>query len=174
MTNESPPLVDRPEMPDGYGLDVADSFLTWDEVERRLLNAMTYWLASTRPDGRPHVIPRWGIWLDGRFWYDGSPETRHAQNVESNPSCALHLEDGMAATIIEGTSHRSSPISEDLGRRISEEYKRKYSGQGYSPEADAWSDAIAGGMRVVTPKLALAWSKFPDDVTRFVFARDET
>ncbi|MGA8040216.1 MAG: pyridoxamine 5'-phosphate oxidase family protein [Acidimicrobiia bacterium] len=172
--NESPPLVDRPDLPDGYGLDQADSFLTWDDVEQRLVEAKTYWLASTRPDGRPHVVPRWGIWLDGRFWYDGSPETRHARNVELNPSCTLHLEDGTAATIIEGTSGRSSPITGDLGRRISNEYKRKYSGQGYSPEADAWSDAIAGGMRVVTPKLALAWSKFPADVTRFVFAGEET
>lgn len=171
---ELTPRVDRPEMPQGYGVETAKSFLTWAEVEARLLEATVYWLASTRPDGRPHVVPRWGAWLDGVFWYDGSPITRHARNVEGNHSCALHLEDGMAATIVEGDSIRSDPITGGLGQRISAEIGRKYSESGYAPGPDSWSDSIAGGMRILHPRRVLAWSRFPDDVTRFIFDRNRT
>src|ERR1700712_4458771 len=97
--------VERPLLPDGYGLPVGtDGLLPWADVERDLVAAHNYWLASVRPDGRPHVVPRWGVWLDGRFFYDGSPATRHVRNVEQNPAVTLHLESGTRAVIIEGES----------------------------------------------------------------------
>ena len=37
-----------------------------------------------RPDGTPHSVPRWGVWLDGRFWYDGAPTTRHTRRRPLN------------------------------------------------------------------------------------------
>jgi hypothetical protein len=156
-------------MPDGYGVQEMGPYLDWTAVESRLIEATEYWLASTRPDSRPHVIPRWGVWVDDRFWYDGSPETRHAVNLEVNPSCALHLGSGRDVTIVEGRSLRSEPITGDLGRRLSEEYARKYRSQGYAPPPDAWSGEAAGGMRVLTPEKAIAWTEFPTDVTRFTF-----
>jgi hypothetical protein len=109
------------------------------------------------------------VWLDDCFWYDGSPETRHAQNLARNPACALHLESGTTVTIVEGTSKRPAPIVGELGDRLSAEYTRKYERLGYSPEPDAWSDDVAGGMCVLTPDKAIAWSKFPDDMTRYEF-----
>ncbi len=159
----------RPQVPDGYGIDVKGPYLEWAEVEERLVEATEYWMASTRPDGRPHVVPRWGVWLDDRFWYDGSPDTRHALNLEENPACALHLESGTTVTIVEGRSLRSEAIVGELGQRLSVEYARKYRAAGYAPEADAWSGEIAGGMRVFTPEKAIAWSVFPTDMTRFAF-----
>lgn len=163
------PVVDRPVLPDGYGVEPDGAYLDWETVEERLVEARYYWLSSIRPDGRPHVVPRWGVWLDGRFWYDGSPQTRHARNLEANPACVLHLEDGWAATIVEGRSERSRPIRGELGERLAREYARKYRDQGYQPQPDSWSDEIAGGMRVLVPAKVLAWSQFPADVTRFRF-----
>lgn len=162
------PEADRPEMPQGYGVDTANRFLTWDEVTEKLSQSKHYWLATTRPDGRPHVVPRWGVWLDDRFWYDGSPETLHVRNLEREPACALHLESGSDVTIVEGKSLRSDPIGGDLGERLAREYARKY-GPEYTPAPDSWSDEIAGGMRIIVPEKALAWSDFPKDLTRFTF-----
>jgi hypothetical protein len=164
-----PHVTDRPRLPAGYGVEDAGPFLEWSDVEARLVAATEYWLASTRPDQRPHVIPRWGIWLDDRFWYDGSPVTRHALNLEHNPACVLHLESGTEVTIVEGTSERPAPIVGELGARIAAEYRRKYEELGYAPSPDAWSDGIAGGMRVLTPVKAIAWTRFPTDLTRFSF-----
>jgi hypothetical protein len=144
-------------------------YLDWESVAERLVAATEYWLATTRPDGRPHVVPRWGVWLDDRFWYDGSPLTLHARNLETSPWCALHLESGTEVTIVEGGSVASAPVSGELGARLSAEYSRKYRALGYAPSPDAWSDEYAGGLRVLTPVKAIAWSQFPTDMTRFSF-----
>jgi hypothetical protein len=72
-------------------------------------------------------------------------------------------------TIVEGISQASRPIVGDLGERLAAEYSRKYKDQGYAPTPDAWSDEVAGGMRVLTPNKAIAWSQFPTDLTRFAF-----
>lgn len=155
-------------MPAGYGMDQADSFVSWDDVETRLRESLHYWLATTRPNGRPHVVPRWGVWVDGAFWYDGSPETVHVRNLEKNANTVLHLESGSEVTIVEGSSLRPDPIIGELGERLSAEYARKYGPQ-YTPSADAWSDEIAGGMRQIEPVKVIAWSDFPKDLTRFTF-----
>jgi len=164
----SRPRRDRPDMPPGYGADQADRFVEWETIESRLRDSLHYWLATARPDGRPHVVPRWGVWLDGRFWYDGSPETLHVRNLENNPECALHLESGAEVTVIEGQSTRSDPISGELGERLAAEYARKYAPD-YTPAPGAWSGDLAGGMRTLRPVKALAWSQFPADLTRYTF-----
>lgn len=164
------PTAGRPRMPDGYGVpDDTDGLLAWDAVDERLRDARVYWMATTRPDGRPHVVPRWGVWLDGRLYYDGAPTTRHAQNLLANPHCALHLEDGTRAAILEGTSQPSRPPGPDLGGRIAADLRRKYAGDGYEPEPDAWEGEDAGGLCVFTPRTGLAWHAFPADVTRYRF-----
>lgn len=164
-------LVDRPEMPDGYGVpETSDGLLAWEAVEARLRDSTVYWLATTRPDGRPHVVPRWGAWVDGRLFYDGAPTTRHAVNLRSNGHCVLHLEDGTRAVIVEGTSRPASPPGSELGGRIAAEMARKYGADGYAPEPDSWEGEDAGGLCVLTPDKALAWNSFPADVTRFRFA----
>ncbi|MBW8766979.1 MAG: hypothetical protein JF630_12380, partial [Geodermatophilales bacterium] len=64
------PPADRPVMP-GYGILPADEgsgLIPWAEVERRLAIAHDYWLATVALDGRPHVMPLWGVWLGGRLW----------------------------------------------------------------------------------------------------------
>lgn len=170
MSDSSPiPSSDRPVFPDGYGIpETTDGLIRWADVESRLVAATSYWLATTRPDGRPHVVPRWGVWLDGRFWYDGAPTTRHAQNLLTNPHCALHLEDGTQAVIVEGTSAPARADADGLGARLSAAFA-KYHDSGYRPGPDAWSGEDGGGLRVLTPQRALAWFSFPTDATRFRF-----
>ena len=159
---------DRPDMPEGYGVEQADRFVPWEDIDRRLRDSHHYWIATTRAGGRPHVVPRWGVWLDGALWYDGSPETVHVRNLDRDPRCALHLEDGQEAVIMEGRSVASDPIEGDLGASLAAEYARKY-GSDYSPAPDAWSDEIAGGMRTLRPEKVLAWTEFPKDLTRYRF-----
>lgn len=155
-------------MPAGYGVEHATDFVAWEDLETELVGSLHYWLSTTRPSGRPHVVPRWGVWLDGRFWYDGSPETVHVRNLAVNTECVVHLESGREAIMVEGRSLASDPIHGELGERLAAEYARKY-GPDYTPPANAWSDGIAGGMRVVEPEKVLAWTEFPKDLTRYTF-----
>ncbi len=160
-------------MPDGYGVpDGTDGLLPWEVVDERLRESRVYWMATTRPDGRPHVVPRWGVWLDGRLYYDGAPTTVHARNLRTNPHCALHLEDGTRAAVLEGTAAPATPPGPGLGGRISAEMSRKYGVDGYSPPPDSWDGEAAGGLCVFTPVKGLAWHSFPADVTRYRFDAD--
>lgn len=165
------PASDRPELPDGYGLPhTSDGLLAWPEVEARLRDSANYWLSSVRPDGRPHSVPRWGVWLDGAFYYDGAPTTRHTRNVEQNPAVTLTLESGTEVVIVEGESHSTRAEPDDLGARLAAAFG-KYADSGYAPEPDAWAGQDGGGLRVVTPRRVMAWFSFPTDCTRFTFAR---
>lgn len=168
----SGPIRDRPAMPSGYGIEAATGYLDWAEIEARLTASTEYWVATTRPDGRPHVVPRWGVWLDGRFWYDGSPETVHYRNAEMDPRCVLHLESGVAATVVEGSSVVPDPIVGLLGERLASVYAAKYGPQ-YVPQPDQWSDSGAGGMRTLIPHKIIAWTDFATDPTRFVFTEEQ-
>lgn len=157
-------------MPDGYGVpDHPTGLIEWARVRDRLESATEYWLATTRSDGRPHVVPRWGVWLGDTFWYDGSPETLHVRNLAHNPSCALHLEDGRRAVIVEGISAAAQPPGAEFGAELAAAFTAKYADLGYAPAADAWEGPQAGGLRSVTPLKAMAWFDFPKDVTRFRF-----
>jgi hypothetical protein len=163
------PGRDRPVFPDGYGLpETTSGMLAWLDVEKRLIAATAYWLATVRPDGRPHVVPRWGVWVDGRFWYDGAATTRHARNLVHNPACSLNLENGTEAVIVEGESQPARAPAATLGARLAAAFE-KYHALGYEPAADAWAGADGGGLRVLTPRRALAWFNFPSDATRFTF-----
>ena len=160
---------ERPDLPPGYGLPETDAgLLDWEPVRQRLVAAEHYWLATVRPDGRPHLIPRWGVWLDDRLYYDGSPATRHARNLASNPGVSLSLEDGRRAVVVEGRSDPARADDDGLGIRLAAAFG-KYHASGYAPAADAWAGEDGGGLRVLQPRMALAWTRFPEDATRFVF-----
>ena len=115
------------------------------------------------------MVPRWGVWLDGRFWYDGAIDTIHVQNLIENSACVLNLEDGRQAVIVEGRSEAAEPPGLELGGRLSAGFAAKYAELGYSPGPDSWEGADSGGLRVLTPIKAMAWFDFPTDVTRFHF-----
>jgi hypothetical protein len=150
MSKDVAPHADRPIFPEGYGLPSStEGMLAWADVEARLVASTSYWLATVRPDGRPHVVPRWGVWLDGRFWYDGATTTVHVRNLATNRACSLNLENGTEAVIVEGESLPTRAPAETLGARISAAFA-KYHDLGYNPAADAWANED-GGLRVLTP-----------------------
>ncbi len=166
----NPIEISRPSMPDGYGLPESDEgLLEWSKVEARLVDSLHYWMATVRLQGPPHVVPRWGVWLDSSLYYDGAPATRHVQNLNRNPACTLHLEDGAQAIIVEGSSGPVEAPGLDLGERISEAMCHKYSSRGYSPGPESWKGADAGGLCRFVPRKALAWLNFPTDMSRFRF-----
>jgi len=158
------PKITRPQFPQGY-VDNPSASLTWAYVVKRLSESKNYWLCSVRPNGRPHAIPRWGVFVDGKFYYDGSPETRHARNILENPFVALHLESGDEAVIAEGTCAAAGKPSAALAQKLAAAYCAKYEQFGYAPASDQWDQE---GLYVFTPRKVLAWTKFMEDPTKFV------
>jgi Pyridoxamine 5'-phosphate oxidase len=51
----------------------------------------THWLATTRPDGRSHVVPVGTAWQDGAFYFTSGDGTQKARNLARDPCCVVTL-----------------------------------------------------------------------------------
>jgi len=38
--------------------------LGWEWVTQKLDSARNYWIATSGPDGAPHAMPVWALWVD--------------------------------------------------------------------------------------------------------------
>lgn len=159
------PHITRPHFPKGY-VDNPKTLLAWSDVEQRLVEAQHYWLCSVRPNAHPHVIPKWAVWVEGRLYFDGSPETRHARNIEGNPHVAVHLESGAEVVIVEGIAQAIQKPAPELAAKVAQAYKAKYAALGYAPEPDQWDN---GGLFEIVPATVIAWTSFTEDPTKFIF-----
>src|SRR3979409_1479277 len=100
----SEPKASRPHMP-GYGIAAANDgkgLFPWSWATERLTKARTYWIATTRSNGQPHVMPVWGVWIDDAFYFSTGQQSRKARNLLQNPRCTICCELGEAQLIIEG------------------------------------------------------------------------
>jgi len=157
----SEPVVEKPDIPAEYGNPTER--LEWADVERKIADAPVYWIASTRPDGRPHVIPRDGTWLDGGLHYGGSPQTVHYRNITQNPNIVVHVGDGMEAIMVEGAVEIEKP-SKEFAQRLADASFAKYPQYGrMDPKM------YLGGVSVLRPKRVLAWTVLFENATRFRF-----
>ena len=100
--------TDRPYMP-GYGVQApteGTGLLPWSWAEERLVASHDYWLASVWPDGRPHVMPVWAVWLDGALWFSSGGRSRKARNLLADPRCTITTDDATNPVVVEGTAER--------------------------------------------------------------------
>jgi Pyridoxamine 5'-phosphate oxidase len=148
-------------MPATYGIKaVPGERLPWEEVERWLTESRNYWICTTRPDGRPHAKPVWGVWLDDRVLWGTSPESLSARNLAANPEVTVHLESGDEVAILDGTfAFERDP---DVIARFIAAYDAKYDHQ--------LELETAFGLR---PRSCLSWTEadYPMTATRWVFDR---
>ena len=144
-------------LPRSYG--TPHRLLRWNEVELKLAESTSYWLVTTRPDGRPHTVPVDGIWLEGALYFGGDPATVHIRNLRSDPRAVVHTESGKLPVIAEGTAEWYQP-SHDQASRLVEATRTKY---GYTVSPDSYD---AGTWRL-SPTVVLAWNVLYQDATRF-------
>jgi PPOX class probable F420-dependent enzyme len=161
------PTADRPVMP-GYGILPADQgsgLLPWAEAERRLTVAHDYWLATVRPDGAPHVMPVWGVWLDGRLWFSTGLRSRKARNLDAEPRCTITPDDARDPVVVDGVAERvtdAGPIA-DFVAAVNAKYAA-----GITTE---FQDPRVNGTFAVRPVriLALSGDDFVGSPTRWTF-----
>jgi nitroimidazol reductase NimA-like FMN-containing flavoprotein (pyridoxamine 5'-phosphate oxidase superfamily) len=154
------PKATRPNMPD-YGVsERAKGLLPWKWAEDRLRKSHQYWIATVRPDGRPHVMVIWGLWHDGEFYFSTGETSRKVRNLKANPWCVIGSERAEQAVIVEG---RVEPVTDAAVRKsVSKSYGRKY-------KMDM--EGFAEPMYVVRPHVAFGlWeAKFVNTATRWQF-----
>lgn len=81
----------------------------WAEARALLEKADVYWLATVRPDGRPHVTSLFGVWLDDSFYFCTGDRERKAKNLARSAHCVIttgsYLNDGLDV-VVEGKAVR--------------------------------------------------------------------
>ena len=80
----------------------------WAEVLSLFQEATTSWLATTRPDGRPHVRPMGPLVVDGAFYFTTGQGTVKEANLADNAHCALCAAVPGFDLVIEGVVARVS------------------------------------------------------------------
>jgi pyridoxamine 5'-phosphate oxidase-like protein len=161
------PAADRPFMP-GYGVLPADQgsgLIPWAEAERRLTASHDYWCATVRPDGSPHVMPVWGVWLRERLWVSSGLRSRKARDLAAEPRCTLTTDDAQNPVVVDGVARQVTDRAE-LERFVTA-MNAKYGG-GMTLE---FLDPTVNGTFTVRPErvFALTHDDFTGSPTRWTF-----
>ncbi len=76
--------------------------LPWDEMTRSLAAAESFWLATVRPDGCPHVRPILAVWVDEALYFTTSASSPKSRLLARNPHCALSAGTSVLDLMVEG------------------------------------------------------------------------
>jgi len=144
----------EPSQPRMFGGSVGSAELSWGWATERLSRARNYWIATTRPDGRPHSRPVWGVWLDTTLYF--STGSLAAQNLVSRPAITVHLESGSEVVIIEGVAEKVTDAS--LVEQVVHLYNQKYHWNLDPKQLD-------GPFYAVRPQVAFGWHFEESEVT---------
>ena len=155
------PQPDRPEMPPSFGVGDPDHPFTpidWSDVVERFAGERNYWIATTRPSGRPHSVPVWGVWAEDAFHFLTDVESLTAKNIARDPRAAVHLESGDDVVLLDGRFDQL-PLSPAVLKAFNEKYEMPPMAEGFPV------------FRLELRK-AIAWSEagFPSNATRWRFS----
>jgi nitroimidazol reductase NimA-like FMN-containing flavoprotein (pyridoxamine 5'-phosphate oxidase superfamily) len=156
----------------GYGIADAKGgrgLLPWRWAEERLENGRTYFIATTDPGGKPHVMPVWGIWLNSALFFSTGDESRKARNLSKNPRCSVAVEIDVAKRPKKGQI-KDSVILEGVAELITDSRTRKKFSAIYE-EKYAWDmEGFSEPIYRVRPSVVFGLtSEFTETATRWQF-----
>jgi hypothetical protein len=132
----------------------------------------TYWLATTKPDGRPHVAAVGALWVDGKIYFVSGTRTRKGRNLAANPGCVFSVSLTGIDLVVEGSAVRITdrPTLLRLAKRYAAQgWPASVSGEAFTAEYSApsagpppWNlyvvrPTTAFGVATVEPSGATRW-----------------
>jgi pyridoxine/pyridoxamine 5'-phosphate oxidase len=162
------PKATRPYWPDALASakDATTGLKPWRWAIERLENSHNYWIATTRPGGRPHLMIIWGIWWQDAFWFSTGLRSRKAKNLAANAYCVIATEKADEAVILEGIAEQISDRA--LWKQLIEIYNRKY-----GEDLGSLLEKSNSSMFRVQPQVVFAQDEhaenFVEAVTRWTF-----
>ncbi len=91
----------------GYGIagpHEGRGLLPWSWAEERLVASHDYWLGTALPSGAPHVMPVWGVWVDGAAWFSSSPQSRKARNLAADARAVITTAKPSQPVVVHGAA----------------------------------------------------------------------
>lgn len=118
------------------------------QAQTRLESERNIWLATVRPDGRPHLVPLWFAWHDGLVYICIQPNSVKARNLAQTPLVSLSLEDGDKPLICEG---ETAVIPTPYPPEVIAIFQQKYNW-------NITTDSDYGHLIAITPRKWLSWN----------------
>lgn len=104
-----------------------DATTSWEMVRERLANPefqRTSWLATTRPDGRPHLMPVITTWIEDAIHLIVGEGTQKGRNLVADDRCVVATSSTTLPSIDIVIEGRAEPVTdEDAVRRLAEVYR---------------------------------------------------
>ena len=158
---------------DGRYSSAGATAMAWADARERLREAEIHWLATVRPDRRPHVTPVIAVWVDEALWFSTGPDEQKARNIAAHPACSLSTGCNLIGEgvdlVVEGRAVRET--GDARLRRVAEAFEDKY--------GVVWRFAVRdGALHHVGPDRSIgedappAWAFAVAPVTAFAFGRD--
>lgn len=150
----------------------------WQQVSDALAAAELYWLTTVRKDGRPHITPLIGAWVDDSFVFCTGPEEQKARNLEDRTTVAVTTGANTwnvgLDIVVEGNASRVTGLNTltPLADAIREKYRGEWD---FTPHDDGFGHLDGSGdshvayVYRVPPDKVLAFAKSPHGQTTFRF-----
>jgi Pyridoxamine 5'-phosphate oxidase len=72
---------------------------------------LTFFVATVRPDGRPHSAGVGATWVDGALYFTSGPGTLKSRNLAANPACSVSVRLRGIDLVLEGEAQRVTDAS---------------------------------------------------------------
>jgi hypothetical protein len=105
------------------------------------------WVATVRPDGKPHLVPVWFAWYGGKLYLCIESGSVKGRNLSANPQISLALENGSQPLIIEGYA---DALKRPWPAGVLAIFKHKY-------DWDISTDGQYDQLLEITPERWLSW-----------------
>ncbi|HZQ08401.1 MAG TPA: pyridoxamine 5'-phosphate oxidase family protein [Anaerolineae bacterium] len=90
--------------------------------KQRLETAANIWLATVRPNGSPHLVPIWFVWLDEKAFICTGRDSIKARNIAKNSHVAFSLEDGSDPLVVQGEAR----FLDTIPSAVADAFQKKY------------------------------------------------
>jgi nitroimidazol reductase NimA-like FMN-containing flavoprotein (pyridoxamine 5'-phosphate oxidase superfamily) len=152
--------------------------VSWQQVSDALAGAELYWLTTVRKDGRPHITPLVGAWVDDSFVFCTGPEEQKARNLEHGTAVAVttgvNTWKAGLDVVVEGDAERVTgretlaPLADAIREKYRSEWDFRPDDAGFGHTDSQGASHNAHVFRV-PPTKVIAFAKSPHGQTTFRF-----
>ena len=157
------PTPERPYIPESYGFNSATRHIPpdWESIREQLRSSRNYWICSVSPDGYPHALPVWGVWVENHLYFVTKRSSKKGRNLLSNPKVAIHLESGDNVVAFQGRAVEL--VERQHLAKVAAIYSEKYNGDQINLDSEVVFELVA--------RLAFTWLErnYHETATRWRF-----